>query len=129
MGVPYLSKSGNTLKPEVDAHFKNYCLKCGCDKHKADSCITYPEKTTVITICTRCRQGFHEECRSKKRGLPGKRQDPQVMAVQAYQMMSNLQENFLQQQQILQQIQQQQQSQKKKKAGAITVVTPDSDSD
>jgi hypothetical protein len=131
VGVPYLSKSGNTLKPEVDAHFKNFCLKCGCDNHKADSCITYPEKTTIITICSRCRQGFHEECRSKRRGLQGKPKDPQVMAVQTYQVLANLQENFLQQQQLLQQIQQQQQnkSTKKKSSGAITVVTPDGDSD
>jgi hypothetical protein len=127
---PYLSKSGNTLRQEAELHFKGFCLKCGCDNHRADSCITYPEKTTIMTLCIRCMQGFHEVCRSKRKGLDKQKMDPQVMAVQTYQLMSNLQENYMQQQQMLQQLQDQQnQATKKKQKGAVTVVTPDSDSD
>jgi len=65
----YLSKNGNMLKPEFESHFRGHCHKCGHSSHKALKCKTYPETTTILTLCERCRQGLHETCRSKRRDL------------------------------------------------------------
>ena len=32
----YLSKNGNTLRPEIEAHFNGFCHKCGHSSHKAE---------------------------------------------------------------------------------------------
>jgi len=65
----YLSKNGNMLKPEFESHFRGHCHKCGHSSHRALKCKTYPETTTILTLCERCRQGLHEVCRSKRRDL------------------------------------------------------------
>jgi hypothetical protein len=68
-GVPYLSKNGNCLSKDIETHFRNHCHKCGHGSHNADKCRTYQDKATILTLCTRCRQGFHDECRSKRPDL------------------------------------------------------------
>ena len=80
-GKQYLSKSGNQLSRELEAHFEGYCFKCGHSSHSAEACRKYPEKTTVMTICQHCRQGFHLECKS--RVMYAKRQqEAMVKAIQ-----------------------------------------------
>ena len=73
---PYVSTNGNKLTKEFEKWFEKSCFKCGHSSHSATGCKVYPEKTTVLTLCTRCRQGLHENCKSKKKGLP-----PKVAAV------------------------------------------------
>ena len=68
-GVPYLSKNGNTLTRECDAHFKGYCFRCGHSSHSHDNCRVYKDKGVFVTICSLCRQGFHDTCRSRRWGL------------------------------------------------------------
>jgi hypothetical protein len=74
---PYVSTNGNRLTKEFEKWFENSCYKCGHSSHSATKCRVYPEKTTILTLCTRCRQGLHENCKSKRKGLP----DKQVAAV------------------------------------------------
>jgi hypothetical protein len=68
-GTPYLSKNGNTLSREVEKWFKNHCYRCGHSSHNADKCRTYTDKSTVLTLCSTCRQGFHDCCKSKRPDL------------------------------------------------------------
>jgi hypothetical protein len=37
--------------------------------HRGSECRIYPDRTTILTLCTRCRQGLHETCKSKRRDL------------------------------------------------------------
>jgi len=75
----YLSKNGNTLKAEFEAHFRGFCFKCGHSSHVANTCKIYPEKTTVLTLCDRCRQGLHDVCKSRRRDLPPLVSQPAIM--------------------------------------------------
>jgi hypothetical protein len=67
--TPYLSKNGNTLRKEFEEHFKGHCFRCGHVSHDATKCQIYPTNTTVLTLCTKCRQGLHDTCKSKRRDL------------------------------------------------------------
>jgi len=68
-GKHYTSKNSNTLTREIEQHFSNCCYKCGNSSHLARQCKTYPETRVILTLCVRCRQGFHEQCRSKRKDL------------------------------------------------------------
>ena len=65
----YLSKNGNAVTNDFEIHFSKHCHKCGHSSHQAATCMIYPESTTILTLCTRCRQGLHETCRSRRPGL------------------------------------------------------------
>jgi len=69
MSIPYLTKSGNGISKACEMHFKDHCHRCGFGGHQADSCKTYTDRNTILTICSRCCQGFHETCKSKRRDL------------------------------------------------------------
>jgi hypothetical protein len=64
---PYTSKSGNSLSKECEEHFANHCFKCGMSSHKADKCRIYTDRTVIITLCSECRQGFHDQCKNYKK--------------------------------------------------------------
>jgi len=68
-GKPYLNKSGNQVSKEFEDWFLGHCYKCGHKSHSARDCRTYPEKSTMLSVCNRCGQGLHEVCRSKRRDL------------------------------------------------------------
>jgi hypothetical protein len=68
-GKHYTAKNSNTLTKEIEQHFSNCCYKCGNSSHLARQCKTYPETRVILTLCVRCRQGFHEQCRSKRKDL------------------------------------------------------------
>ena len=63
---PYLSKNGNKISKEFEEWFAGFCSKCGHASHSASDCLLYPEKATILTCCSRCSQGLHEVCRSKR---------------------------------------------------------------
>jgi len=65
-GKSYLSKSGNKLTREMEAHFENHCHKCGHGSHNADQCLTYKDRAAILTLCSVCSQGFHDVCKSKR---------------------------------------------------------------
>ncbi len=66
---PYMSKNGNQLSESFNDHFRNFCFRCGHSSHQGRDCRTYPDRTPIMTLCTRCRQGLHEDCKSKRRDL------------------------------------------------------------
>jgi hypothetical protein len=66
---PYMSKNGNQLSEAFNDHFRDFCFRCGHSSHQGRDCRTYPDRTPIMTLCTRCRQGLHEECKSKRRDL------------------------------------------------------------
>jgi hypothetical protein len=66
---PYMSKNGNQLSEAFNDHFREFCFRCGHSSHQGRDCRTYPDRTPIMTLCTRCRQGLHEECKSKRRDL------------------------------------------------------------
>jgi len=68
-GKNYMVKNSNTLTKEIENHFANCCYRCGNSLHLARQCKSYPETRVVLTLCTRCRQGFHELCKSKRKDL------------------------------------------------------------
>ena len=65
-GKNYLSKNGNSLTKECEEHFKGFCFRCGHNSHTPEDCRIYKSKDVYITLCTRCRQGFHDSCKSKR---------------------------------------------------------------
>ena len=65
-GKRYVSKNGNALTKECEEHFHGFCFRCGHSSHTSDNCKIYPDKTVFLTLCDTCKQGFHEECRSKR---------------------------------------------------------------
>ena len=58
-GKNYTLRNSNTLSKEIEAHFANCCYKCGNSSHLARQCKTYPETKVILTLCGKCRQGFH----------------------------------------------------------------------
>jgi hypothetical protein len=64
---PYTSKSGNSLSKECEEHFDGYCFRCGMNSHRAERCRIYTDKTVIITLCSECRQGFHDQCKNYKK--------------------------------------------------------------
>jgi hypothetical protein len=68
---PYMSKNGNQLSEAFNDHFRDFCFRCGHSSHQGRDCRTYPDRTPIMTLCTRCRQGLHEDCKSKRRDLVG----------------------------------------------------------
>jgi hypothetical protein len=64
---PYLNKSGNALSAEFEKYFENFCYKCGHISHKGQDCRIYPDATAVLTLCGKCRQGLHDECKSRRK--------------------------------------------------------------
>jgi hypothetical protein len=62
----YLSKDGKNLTPECEAHFKNFCYKCGHSSHGSRTCRIYTNKTPILTLCDMCMSGFHNQCKSYK---------------------------------------------------------------
>jgi hypothetical protein len=81
-GKSYVSKSGNALSKELEEHFKDFCFRCGHNSHPAERCKIYPDKTTVMTLCKRCSQGFHESCKSRRYGLKEEQITKQLQQVQ-----------------------------------------------
>ena len=71
--APHIGKSGNTLSKALEAHFGLHCFRCGHSSHKGTQCKLYPERNTVLTLCTVCLQGMHETCRSTRPDLVRKR--------------------------------------------------------
>jgi hypothetical protein len=65
----YLNKSGNALTPEFERHFSNHCFKCGHMSHRGQDCRIYPSNTAILSLCSSCRQGLHDECKSKRPDL------------------------------------------------------------
>jgi hypothetical protein len=61
----YMSKNGNQLSKECNEWFQGFCFKCGHSSHSYDKCKTYPETTTFLSLCSKCYQGFHEQCRRR----------------------------------------------------------------
>jgi hypothetical protein len=59
---PTTSKNGNKISPELEEHFKDHCYKCGIKGHGAKNCRRYPSKTVILTLCDKCRSGFHDKC-------------------------------------------------------------------
>jgi hypothetical protein len=66
---PYVGKNGNNLTKEFENWFKNHCHRCGHSSHLAEKCRTYTDKSTILTLCSRCRQGLHDNCKSKRPDL------------------------------------------------------------
>ncbi len=67
---PYLNKSGNALSAEFEKAFEAFCFKCGHFSHKGQDCRIYPKSTAVLTLCSKCRQGLHDECKSRRKFYP-----------------------------------------------------------
>ncbi len=67
---PYLNKSGNALSAEFEKAFEAYCYKCGHFSHKGQDCRIYPDSTAVLTLCMKCGQGLHDECKSRRKFFP-----------------------------------------------------------
>jgi hypothetical protein len=67
----YMSKNGNQLSEAFNEHFRDFCFRCGHSSHQGKDCRIYPDRTPIMTLCTRCRQGLHEDCKSKRRDLAG----------------------------------------------------------
>jgi len=63
VGANYLNSSGTKLLPEIEAHFKGCCHKCGLKNHKSNECQRYTDRTAVLTLCQTCRRGFHSPCK------------------------------------------------------------------
>ncbi len=59
----YKNKSGTKLYPEIEAHFKDFCFRCGLSNHSASQCRFYPERTPILTLCDLCHSGFHDKCK------------------------------------------------------------------
>jgi hypothetical protein len=55
------------LSKECEEHFANHCFRCGMSSHKADKCRIYTDRTVIITLCSECRQGFHDQCKNYKK--------------------------------------------------------------
>jgi hypothetical protein len=64
---PYLNKSGNALSAEFEKYFDGFCFKCGHFSHRGQDCRIYPDATAVLTLCGKCRQGLHDECKSRRK--------------------------------------------------------------
>jgi len=64
---PYLNKSGNALSAEFEKYFDGFCFKCGHFSHRGQDCRIYPDATAVLTLCCKCRQGLHDECKSRRK--------------------------------------------------------------
>jgi hypothetical protein len=67
---PYLNKSGNTLSAEFEKAFEAFCYKCGHFSHKGQDCRIYTDSTAVLTLCSKCRQGLHDQCKSRRKFFP-----------------------------------------------------------
>ena len=65
----YLNKSGNSLSQEFEQHFKDHCYKCGHISHRGEDCRIYKSDTAILSLCEVCRQGLHNECKSKRPDL------------------------------------------------------------
>jgi hypothetical protein len=65
-GKVYLNKSGNALTAEFERHFAPFCYKCGHISHKGEACRIYKDQTAILTLCTNCRQGMHDTCKSRR---------------------------------------------------------------
>lgn len=63
---PYHSKNGNKLSRECELWFDGHCFRCGHSSHQGGDCRIYPDRTTILTLCSTCRSGFHEVCKSYK---------------------------------------------------------------
>jgi hypothetical protein len=65
-----LNKSGNALSAEFEKAFAAFCYKCGHFSHKGQDCKIYPDSTAVLTLCSKCRHGLHDECKSRRKFYP-----------------------------------------------------------
>ncbi len=91
VGKNYLSKNGNTLTGEFENHFRGFCFKCGHSSHQSDQCRIYPDKTIILDICSRCRQGLHETCKSRRYDLTsGVKKDGQDSLMSSSEMVKAL---------------------------------------
>jgi hypothetical protein len=66
-GEAHLSRDGTQLLDAFTTHFQGHCVRCGHSSHKGSECRIYPKRT--LTLCTRCHQGLHEFCKSRRRDL------------------------------------------------------------
>jgi len=64
-GKVYLSKNGNKLSRECEDHFQGFCYKCGHNSHDYTKCRTYTDSTAYLSLCNRCMQGFHDQCKRR----------------------------------------------------------------
>jgi hypothetical protein len=139
LNKPYLSKSGNALTPEFNLWFQDFCHRCGCNNHKAESCRTYPERTTILTLCVKCRQGLHEECRSKRKDLILKKKrkereqtdssNPIVKTVEWYDNMDRMAAEMMQQKALFESINRPQKSANKQQVSKMAQISVMEDSD
>ncbi len=67
--IAYVGKNGNNLTKEFEQWFKNHCHRCSHSSHLAEKCRTYTDKSTILTLCKRCRQGLHDNCKRKRPDL------------------------------------------------------------
>lgn len=65
-GKQYISKNGNQLTREFETWFADFCFRCGHASHKGTDCRIYPDRMTILSLCSICRQGLHDVCRSKR---------------------------------------------------------------
>jgi hypothetical protein len=66
---PHPNPKGTKISKAFESHFLSDCFRCGDSSHKSSDCKLYPERVTVVTVCSTCGQGLHEVCRSKRRDL------------------------------------------------------------
>ena len=72
--IPYHNtKSANGLSKQINDHFRSFCWKCGHKSHRAKDCKIYTGPI-VMDLCNICHQGFHDKCRSKRKGIEHKGQ-------------------------------------------------------
>jgi hypothetical protein len=62
----YLNGNENTLNKDFESYMQGHCYRCGNSSHIARDCRTYPERQTKHSLCKRCCQGLHEQCKSKR---------------------------------------------------------------
>lgn len=65
----YLSKNGNQLSNAFNDHFRDFCFRCGHSSHQGKDCPIYTNRTPIMSLCTHCRQGLHDDCKSRRRDL------------------------------------------------------------
>ena len=84
-GKKYLGANVKNLSREFEEAFKNARYHCGYTSHKAQDCRIYPN-STIISLCTICRNGLHDMCKSYKFKIKG----PQDSAVSTVKKLENI---------------------------------------
>jgi len=58
------------IQQKFEKAFEAFCFKCGHISHKGQDCRIYPDQTAFLTLCSKCRQGLHDECKSRRKFYP-----------------------------------------------------------